>query len=34
MASRWFGIEGPVYLTMRGDKGGGEWFVDGAAAED
>ncbi|KAJ6378417.1 hypothetical protein OIU78_028623 [Salix suchowensis] len=23
-----FGIEGPVYLTMRGDKGGGEWFVD------
>lgn len=23
-----FGIEGPVYLTQRGEKGGGEWFVD------
>lgn len=23
-----FGIEGPVYLTPRNDKGGGEWLVD------
>lgn len=23
-----YGIEGPVYLTPRGEKGGGEWFVD------
>ncbi|KAK9948228.1 hypothetical protein M0R45_003814 [Rubus argutus] len=23
-----FGIEGPVYLTPRGEKGSGEWFVD------
>lgn len=23
-----FGIEGPVYLTERSEKGGGEWFVD------
>ncbi|GJT86469.1 exosome complex exonuclease RRP44 homolog A [Tanacetum coccineum] len=23
-----YGIEGPVYLTMRGEKGGGEWVVD------
>ncbi|PSS29976.1 Exosome complex exonuclease RRP44 A like [Actinidia chinensis var. chinensis] len=23
-----FGIEGPVYLTGRGDKGSGEWLVD------
>lgn len=23
-----YGIEGPVYLTQKGDKGGGEWFVD------
>ncbi|XP_015889583.2 exosome complex exonuclease RRP44 homolog A [Ziziphus jujuba] len=23
-----FGIEGPVYLTQRGENGGGEWFVD------
>ncbi|KAI3838916.1 hypothetical protein MKX03_002692 [Papaver bracteatum] len=23
-----YGIEGPVYLTLKGDKGGGEWFVD------
>ncbi|XP_059644993.1 exosome complex exonuclease RRP44 homolog A [Cornus florida] len=23
-----YGIEGPVYLTARGDKGGGEWLVD------
>ncbi|KAA8532084.1 hypothetical protein F0562_006774 [Nyssa sinensis] len=23
-----YGIEGPVYLTSRGEKGGGEWFVD------
>ncbi|KAI3892292.1 hypothetical protein MKX03_030694 [Papaver bracteatum] len=23
-----YGIEGPVYLTAKGDKGGGEWFVD------
>lgn len=23
-----YGIEGPVYLTSKGDKGGGEWFVD------
>ncbi|XP_007046470.2 PREDICTED: exosome complex exonuclease RRP44 homolog A [Theobroma cacao] len=23
-----YGIEGPVYLTTRGEKGGGEWFVD------
>jgi len=23
-----FGIEGPVYLTPRNDKGGGEWVVD------
>ncbi|XP_010270516.1 PREDICTED: exosome complex exonuclease RRP44 homolog A [Nelumbo nucifera] len=23
-----YGIEGPVYLTARGEKGGGEWFVD------
>ncbi|KAF9611844.1 hypothetical protein IFM89_036488 [Coptis chinensis] len=24
---RWYGIEGPVYLTPRGEKGG-DWFVD------
>uniref|UniRef100_A0A5B7BSS8 Putative exosome complex exonuclease RRP44 n=1 Tax=Davidia involucrata TaxID=16924 RepID=A0A5B7BSS8_DAVIN len=23
-----YGIEGPVYLTPRGEKGGGEWMVD------
>uniref|UniRef100_A0A2N9F0S8 Uncharacterized protein n=1 Tax=Fagus sylvatica TaxID=28930 RepID=A0A2N9F0S8_FAGSY len=23
-----YGIEGPVYLTPRSEKGGGEWFVD------
>ncbi|KAM2099449.1 hypothetical protein FF1_026754 [Malus domestica] len=23
-----YGIEGPVYLTPRGEKGGGEWYVD------
>ncbi|KAK4261621.1 hypothetical protein QN277_004589 [Acacia crassicarpa] len=23
-----YGIEGPVYLTARADKGGGEWYVD------
>ncbi|KAK2975679.1 hypothetical protein RJ640_027782 [Escallonia rubra] len=23
-----YGIEGPVYLTLRGEKGGGEWVVD------
>lgn len=23
-----YGIEGPVYLTARSEKGGGEWFVD------
>ncbi|XVF18164.1 hypothetical protein REPUB_Repub10bG0188800 [Reevesia pubescens] len=23
-----YGIEGPVYLTTRGEKGGGEWYVD------
>ncbi|KAJ4839032.1 Exosome complex exonuclease RRP44 A [Turnera subulata] len=23
-----YGIEGPVYLTTRSEKGGGEWFVD------
>ncbi|KAK4857935.1 hypothetical protein QYF36_008462 [Acer negundo] len=23
-----FGIEGPVYLTSKGQKGGGEWYVD------
>jgi exosome complex exonuclease DIS3/RRP44 len=23
-----YGIEGPVYLTSRSEKGGGEWFVD------
>ncbi|RVX21130.1 Exosome complex exonuclease RRP44-like A [Vitis vinifera] len=23
-----YGIEGPVYLTPRGEKGGGEWVVD------
>ncbi|KAI4386870.1 hypothetical protein MLD38_004757 [Melastoma candidum] len=23
-----YGIEGPVYLTERSEKGGGEWFVD------
>lgn len=23
-----YGIEGPVYLTSRGEKGGGEWLVD------
>ncbi|KAF2312515.1 hypothetical protein GH714_034930 [Hevea brasiliensis] len=23
-----YGIEGPVYLTTKGEKGGGEWFVD------
>lgn len=23
-----FGIEGPVYLTQRSEKGGGEWYVD------
>lgn len=23
-----YGIEGPVYLTTRGDKGGGEWLFD------
>lgn len=23
-----FGIEGPVYLAPRNDKGGGEWLVD------
>ncbi|GLT82513.1 hypothetical protein SLE2022_008780 [Rubroshorea leprosula] len=23
-----YGIEGPVYLTSKGEKGGGEWFVD------
>ena len=23
-----FGIEGPVYLMGRGDKGSGEWLVD------
>lgn len=23
-----YGIEGPVYLTPRSEKGGGEWYVD------
>lgn len=23
-----YGIEGPVYLTLIGEKGGGEWIVD------
>lgn len=23
-----YGIEGPVYLTPRGENGGGEWVVD------
>ncbi|XP_042494927.1 exosome complex exonuclease RRP44 homolog A [Macadamia integrifolia] len=23
-----YGIEGPVYLTEKGEKGGGDWFVD------
>lgn len=23
-----YGIEGPVYLTPRTEKGGGEWYVD------
>lgn len=23
-----YGIEGPVYLAERSEKGGGEWFID------
>lgn len=23
-----YGIEGPVYLTQKGEKGSGDWYVD------